>query len=214
MNIFVPRVLEFAHYSSSESTELKVHFYPSIIVLFLTVWPIVAQTNIQSSGLNERTYSNSTLGFRYTPPNGMRDTTVLSKKAMRERATALHQRATLGLLLSMSSGDDDTASGWHSLSIETYPRGALGSLDDAAAETRMSSWVGGRRSLDSQPSLLMFAGQNFVSSEFEKQEGTVTKFAAIYTTVRRGELLSFAFSANSADQLQKATESMKNLLFH
>jgi hypothetical protein len=185
----------------------------SAMLLFLLTWPVLAQTNVQSNKLNEKAYSNSVLGFRYTPPNGMRDTTIFSTQAMRERATALHQRDTLGLVLSMSSGEDDTASGWHSLSLETYPRAALGSLDEVAAETRMSAWVGGRRSLDSPPRLVVMAGQTFALSGFEKQEGTVTKYATIYTTIRRGKILSFAFSANSKEQLKEFTESMKSLLF-
>jgi hypothetical protein len=88
-------------------------------------------------------YSNNSLGFRYRPLGGMQDETKSRRAKIQSRAESLRTTKTLDLLLAMSSGLDDTAPEWNSLSIEAYPRKAFSDLDDVSAEARMSAWVAG-----------------------------------------------------------------------
>jgi len=60
---------------------------------------------------------------------------------------------------------------------------------------------------------VVISGQNFTVSVFGLQEGAVRKGAVVFTTIRKGKLLSFAFVANSSEQLKKLTESMKSVQF-
>jgi hypothetical protein len=169
---------------------------------------------IKAQSTNDKAvYSNIKLGFRYTPPAGMSDTTAPSKQEIRAHASSARTSNTLGLLLGMSSGPDDTAPSWRSISIETYSRAAVSVLDDNSAEAQMTAWVAGRRSLDSPPHSVVLSGRNFAVAELEHHEGTITKYAAIYTTLRKGELLSFALGANSREQLKVLTESMTSIQF-
>jgi len=61
----------------------------------------------------------------------------------------------------MSSGPDDKATDWHSLTIETYPRKVVADLDDASAEAKMSAWVAIARMRVHCPDLLSFRAKAF-----------------------------------------------------
>jgi hypothetical protein len=158
-------------------------------------------------------YSNPVLGFRYVPPGEMEDETASGRAKMRVRATERHTNNTLELLLSMSSGADDRDSSWHSLTIETYPRQKFSDLDDASAEAKMTAWVACTSSLLEKPRSTVLAGQSFTVFVFARQEGTIKKGAVVWTTIRKGKLLSFAFAANNPDQLKALTETMKSVQF-
>jgi hypothetical protein len=158
-------------------------------------------------------YSNVHLGFRYKPPSEMRDKTQRFRAEIRERAEAAHSKDTLDALLAMSSGIDDKATDWHSLTIETYPRKAVADLDDASAEAKMSAWVAHSKDATALPRSVILSGQSFAVSIFGLQEGTTKKGAVVWTTVRKDKLLSFAFVANSPEQLKRLTESMKSVQF-
>jgi hypothetical protein len=45
------------------------------------------------------------------------------------------------------------------------------------------------------------------------QDGPIKKGAVVWTTIRKGQLLSFLFAANSPDQLKSLAESMKSIQF-
>jgi len=158
-------------------------------------------------------YSNTALRFRYRLPGGMNDKTQSGREEIRTRAAEHHVTDTFELLLGMTSGADDSASTWRSLAIETYPRTAFGNLDDTSAEAKMNAWVMGISSSTEKPRSVILGGQSFAVSVFREQEGAITKGAAVWTTVRKNKLLSFAFVANSPEQLQRLTESMKSLKF-
>ena len=119
----------------------------------------------------------------------------------------------MNLLLAMSSGPDDTLSSWHSLTVLTYPREMLNDLDDANAETKISAWVGGFSGSPPAPRRIVLSGQSFAVFVFGRQEGPVKKGAVVWTTIRKDKLLSFAFVANSPEQLKRLTESMKSVQF-
>jgi hypothetical protein len=113
----------------------------------------------------------------------------------------------------MSSAPDATAADWQSLTIETYPRQEFGNLDDVSAETKMSAWVAGVSSSPGTPRSVVLSGQRFAVYVLGEREGTMKKGAVIWTTIRKGKLLSFAFVANSPQQLTRLAESMKSVQF-
>ena len=159
-------------------------------------------------------YSNVHLGFRYNVPSEMRDKTQRFRAEIQERAEAAHSKDTLDALLAMSSGPDDKATDWHSLTIETYPRKTVADRDDASAEAKMSAWVAESKGASALPRFVVLSGQSFAVFLFGNQEGTTTKGAVVWTTIRKDKLLSFAFVANSPEQLKKLTESMKSIQFY
>lgn len=67
-------------------------------------------------------YSNVSLGFRYTPPNGMRDETDLLRSQIQQEegaaATSVHRA-----LLAMFSQEDGSDPNWRSLPLK-HIRGA------------------------------------------------------------------------------------------
>jgi hypothetical protein len=157
-------------------------------------------------------YSNTRLAFRYTPPKGMRDKTDRFKSQIEEQAKATGITNTLSVLLAMSSLGD-TSADWHSLTIETYPRKAVADLDDASAEAKMSAWVAHSKDPRALPRSVVLSGQKFAVSLFGMQEGMTKKGSVVWTTVRKDKLLSFAFVANSPEQLKRLTETMKSVKF-
>jgi hypothetical protein len=120
---------------------------------------------------------------------------------------------TLDTLLAMSSGPDSDVSTWRSIAIVAYPRSAVSEPDDAKAEAQMNAWVAHSKDTSALPKSVVISGQSFSVSVFGLQEGTVKKGAVVWTTVRKGKLLSFAFVANSPDQLNALAQTMKTLQF-
>ncbi len=158
-------------------------------------------------------YSNTALGFRYSPPSEMKDETESGRTEIRARAAAHHTTNALGLLLSMSSGPDATATDWHLLSIETYPRQKFSSLDDISAKAKMSAWVAGISISPEKSRSVVLAGQSFAVYVFGEQDGLIKKGAVVWTTIRKDKLLSFAFVANTPQQLKRLAETMKSVKF-
>jgi hypothetical protein len=163
--------------------------------------------------LSGRVYTNARLAFRYALPNEMRDKTQRFRAEIQARAESAHSKDTLDALLAMSSGPDDKATDWHSLTIETYPRKAIADADDAGAEAKMSAWVAHSKDASALPRSVVLSGQSFAVSLFGMQEGTTKKGAVVWTTIRKDKLLSFAFVANSSEQLKRLAESMKSVQF-
>jgi hypothetical protein len=197
----------------TQSEHLKgIHMAPLLPALLLLVlpWGAMAQEKASSAG---DIYVDRSLGFRYKLPGGMYDQTQGERAEIRARATERHVGKTFELLLGMTSGKDDLASGWHSLAIETYPRQDLGNLDDIAAETTMNAWVAGISSSPGTPRSVVLSGQRFSVSVFGEQEGRIRKGAVVWTTIRKGELLSFAFVANSPERLKALAETMRTVQF-
>lgn len=77
----------------------------------------------------------------------------------------------------------------------------------------MNAWVAESSEPSRYAHVAVISGQSFMVSVFGLQEGKVKKGAVVWTTVRKGMLLSFAFAANSPSVLQKLTESMKSVEF-
>jgi hypothetical protein len=142
----------------------------------------------------------------------MRDKTASTKATMQARTAELKTSKVFDLLLAMESSQDESPF-WHSITIETYPRGAMSEQDDLKAEAQMSAWVAGFGKAEATPKLTVISGQTFAVSVLALQEGPMRKGAVIWTTIRKGKLLSFAFVANSTEQLKKLTESMKSVQF-
>lgn len=158
-----------------------------------------------------RTFTDSALNVSYAPPSNMRDYTEVDRQSIQQTAKAMGKTNMLTLLLSLRSGSDDTAPQWHSIGIETYPRERIGGVSDRDACQMLSRSVALGGTETGQPSDVQIGSFHFVASTFELREGQLTKHARVYTTVRNGQLLSFAFSANSIDVLNKMAESMKTI---
>lgn len=177
-----------------------------LAILFVLCGGLAAQTSLS-------VYVNNELGFRYKLPTGMYDDTTSGRADIRAQAGLSRTGKAQDLLLSLISGTGDTSPAWHSVTIEAYPRQALSNLDDAGAEAKMSGWVLGLdRPLNSSKQTYI-SGQAFTVSVFGMQERTIRKGAVVWTTIRRGRLLSFVFAANSPEQLQALTETMKTVRF-
>jgi hypothetical protein len=125
-----------------------------------------AATQYKASSLTSAGYSNAALGFRYKPPSEMQDETESERAAIQARVDSSHTSKRMDLLLSMTSGSDDTAQSWVSLGIETYPRDAFPDLDDVSAEAKMSAWVAGIKSSPGTPRSVVLSGQHFSVSVF------------------------------------------------
>jgi hypothetical protein len=184
-----------------------------LAVLCLTQWNTTIAQSANDSSLSILTgYNNATLGFRYMPPSEMQDKTERARAEIQAPEESPHTSSTLHLLLAMSSGAGDTASDWHSLSIEISPRRTVADLDDISAEAKMGEWVAGSKAR-AAPRSVVASGQNFAVSIYGRDEGPTKKFIVVWTTIRKDKLLSFAFAANSPEQLKKLTESMKSVQF-
>jgi hypothetical protein len=141
----------------------------------------------------------------------MRDFTEVDKESIQQRAKAMGKTNMLNLLLSLRSGSDDTAPEWHSIGIETYPREKLAIVTDRDACEAFSRSVARGGTETVRPLDVQIGDFHLVVSTFELRERQLIKHARVYTTVRNGQLLSFAFSANSSDVLNKMADSMKTL---
>lgn len=179
--------------------------------MLLTVCSAVGQSS--KSLLSEGVYTNARLAFRYTPPNLMRDKTERFRLQIQEQAKDSGTTQRLSALLAMTTGPDSTVPNWSSVTIETCPRKAVADFDDARAEAKMSAWVAHSKDPTALPRSVVLSGQRFAVSIFGMQEGTTKKGAVVWTTVRKDKLLSFAFVANSPEQLKRLAESMKSVRF-
>jgi hypothetical protein len=182
------------------------------ILLLVLLGAAIAQVKRDPPFLGN-SYSNASLGLRYVPPGGMRDKTERFRLQIQEQANAQGTTQKLRALLAMSTGPDSDAPGWNSVTIETYPRSAVPEPDDAKTEAQMSAWVAHSKDASAMPKSVVISGQSFTVSVFALQNGTVKKGAVVWTTVRKGKLLSFAFAANSPEQLKALAETMKTVQF-
>jgi hypothetical protein len=184
--------------------------------ILLTIAPSTAagQNKQYPKGDLANIYSNASLGFHYTPPSGMRDQTELLRSQIQEDEGATGTTLAHKVLLAMFSREEGSGPNWRSLTIETYPRSAIPDPDDASAEAKISAWLA--HSEDASPSSnksAIISGQRFSISVFALQDGPVRKGAVVWTTIRKGQLLSFFFAANSPQQLTVLAESMKSVKF-
>jgi hypothetical protein len=158
-------------------------------------------------------YTNAKLEFRYMPPPEMRD------KTARFPALQIHNSSagtpqTLSTLLAMSSGPDSSVPDWRSITIATYRRSAVSEPDDKKAAGQMNAWVAQSKDTRTMPKSVVISGQTFTVSVFGLQEGPIEKAAVVFSTIRKGKLLSFAFAANSPGRLKALTETMKTVRFY
>jgi hypothetical protein len=185
----------------------------SIGLLFLLISAVATAKDKRDSVTPRMRYSNVALSFSYLPPGEMLDKTQRVRAEVQARAESSHTKDALEALLAMSSGQDDAATNWHSLTLETYPRNAVADVDDTVAEAKMSAWVAHSQETHPVSRFVVISGQSFAVSIFGVQEGPIKKGAVVWTTIRKGKLLSFAFVANSPQQLMKLAETMKTVEF-
>jgi hypothetical protein len=158
-----------------------------------------------------RPYTNADLGFTYTPPNGLRDLT----KALKESDSTRDQdgRVRFESLLIMASGPDDRAADWVTLGIATLPRGRdKDKGDDVTAGFFTNNALGGGGATTKRE-IVKIAGRDFSVSNFEKKEPPLTKYAVVYTVVHKEKFISFFFSGNDRDKVNRLAKSMNTLKF-
>ncbi len=178
--------------------------------VILLVVVIAAQAVGQMPPPAPKVFTDAAMGFRYNPPSNMRDLTKNEQQSIQQRAAQTGAKSTMTVLLALRSGPDDTAKDWHSVGIQTYPRDKVPGSTDREAGATFSQWVAGRGAeVTEPPTESGIGGAHFVVLTFQLHEGRLTKYATVYTTVRDGQLLSFAFSADSRSVLDKITDSMK-----
>jgi Rv2525c-like, glycoside hydrolase-like domain len=187
----------------------------TVAVLLLLLGLPLSSAEDTVSGLTDGVFFDAKLRFRYTPPKGLIDETSYSRDELRKRAAALGtSNNTLEILLRMTSGPPDTAPEWHAISIQTYSHSKFAGLDDRAVEAKMNGWMAGAGvTAIGDPKRVSIAGESFVVTNFEKSEPSHVKYARIYSTMRNGKLLGFAFTANSVDRLQPLADSLETLEF-
>jgi hypothetical protein len=138
---------------------------------------------------------------------------ALKSDDMQKRAAAAHRTSSSALLLRLVTGSADTSPDWASLAVSTFNRASWSDVDDFHTETRMNaSMARGALPVGDNKSVT-FSNVVFVTTQFELHEGSITKHATVYTTIRKGKLLAFAFSGNSSDVVSKNADSMKSLSF-
>lgn len=164
-------------------------------------------------GQDRSVYTNTVLGFRYVPPSAMQDETKTARANVQADASQSRSGKALDLLLALASGSDDTSPSWQTITVESYPRQALSNLDDTAAVAKMSGWVLGLARPVPPTKMTVLSGQSFSVSVFGYQEGMIRRGAIVWTTIRKGSLLSFVFAGNSPEQIKAITETMKSLQF-
>jgi hypothetical protein len=155
-------------------------------------------------------YVNAELGFIYTPPGGLRDLTEADKAD--DSASNHGGRVLFEPLLLMSSGPDDQAPDWVTVGIGTYPRGRdKDKGDDVTAGFFTNNALG--RGVTTKREVVKIAGRNFSVSYFEKKTPPSTKYATIYTIVLKEKFLTFFFSGNDRETVQRLAKSMDTLKF-
>jgi hypothetical protein len=111
-------------------------------------------------------FSSVDLGFRFTPPPGLRDLTAALKE--RERRRTPDGRTHFAMLLWMASGPDDTAKDWVALGVETYPRGRDKDRGDdltASFTTNVSALPGST----TERLVIKLSGQDFAVSRLKER---------------------------------------------
>jgi len=150
------------------------------------------------------------LGFRYTPPANLCDSTAYDRETVQEKAAALHTTKVLDVRLSLQSLSEDTAAGWERIGIETYPREKLSELNDRDAILKVSRWVA-RIAKEEAVREVKVGDLHFTVLTFQLREGELVRLADVYTTIRRGRVISFSFSANSKSVLTRIEASIDSI---
>lgn len=185
----------------------------SIWLSVLIACSVLATPQVCRPSSPQMQYEDTAIGFRYSPAKNLKDVTERSRDAIRRQARAVGAGGTTELLLAMASNMDDRASDWCLVKIESDPRVSFSDADDLNAEAKMSALVAGAGEAQIPSRTVVISGQRFAVSLFAHQEGAIRKRAVVFTTVRRGKLLSFAFAANSPEQLKALAETMKTVQF-
>jgi hypothetical protein len=182
-----------------------------VLVLFACICLAGQSAKTRISG--DSTFAVPDLGFRYTPPPGMKDKTSAEGIAVRIHA-GTYSRKSAQLILDLSSKDDDTSPEWHQVWIFVFPRAQLPRVSDIAAKEKMNTALAGPHSTPvGKPHGASFAGHDFLASEFEQKEPPLTKHARIFTTICKTQFVSFVLVSNSAQQVSSMEESLRTLDF-
>ncbi len=166
----------------------------------------------QEPPLAPKVFSDTTLGFRYSPPPGLRDVTEGARQDINRRASQAKTTKVITMLLMLLSGPDPSAAGWHSVAIETYPREKIQAANDREASVRFARMVVNNAQPEvGEPTDVEIGHFHFVVLRLRGHNGSLTKYGLVYTTVAKGAMLSFGFGANSEGVLERLAKSMKSV---
>jgi hypothetical protein len=177
--------------------------------LIFVLYFVTAATQLGCQASPPSVFEVPNLGFRYTPPANMIDTTAQAKANVERKAAARGTSNVITVLLSLNSKGPDTAPDWRSIAIETYPREKIHAQSDRdASESFARNIAGGGKQVGATGDVT-YGPFHFVVADFQLQDGQTLKHARIYTAVRNDRMLAFAFSSNSTDALYDIDASMK-----
>jgi hypothetical protein len=180
-----------------------------LLVLALAVSCNSSSRSVENPS-HQDAYTNTELGFSFTPPAGFRDVTAASSQDA--AADGAKGRAHFQVLLWMMSGPDDTAPDWLALGIETFPRGRdLDKSDDVTASFITNEAVTGGKATERKA--VRISGRNFAMTRVEKKEPPLTKHAIVYTTVYKEKFVSFFFAGNTREKVDEAAQSIISVRF-
>jgi len=163
---------------------------------------VVAQTKpgVEDQGV----YRNSECGFSFKPPSGLTDVTT-------KAGSSNDDPNAVKLLLFELSGPDDTNYDWRGLAVQSYPRDKVKVEDDGEAEAKLSRTIVGNAKSIAAPQTMTIGGTNYVLTQYEREHGMLTQHSKVYATIIHGQLVAFAFTANSPANLDSMAESLKTV---
>jgi hypothetical protein len=189
--------------SCSRSYNAAVQTTFSFLLCFVLTLPLAAQmkTGVDVQGV----YHSAEFGFSFKPPTGLTDVT---KRA----ASGNDDPNAVKLLLFELSGPNGQDLNWRGLAVQSYPRDKVATKDDAEAEAKLSRTIIGKDAIaTAAPQVMAIEGRNYVLTQFERSRGMLTEHSKVYATIIHGELVAFAFTANTATNLDGMAESLKTL---
>jgi len=191
----------------------------SLLIVLLAGVGLTQTGNAANSARAQKTavspYTNGDLGFSYMPPSGLRDLTDAAKA---NDAVNRHDgEVQFKPLILMSSGPDDQAPDWVTVGITTFPRGRdKDKGDDVTAGFITNRSVGAGvlgGGVTTKREVVKITGRDFSVSYVEKKAPPLTKYAIVYTLVRKEKFLTFFFSGNNRDTVHRLAKSMDTLKF-
>ncbi len=172
-----------------------------VLLLALTL-TVSAQTK---SGLDENgVYRNPDIGFSFHPPSGLTDVTKRSPNSNDDQSA-------VKLLLFELSGPDSNDLEWRGVAVQSFPRKQVKVEDDGEAEAKLSRTIIGNAKPVAAPKHQMIGGIDFVVTEFERHRGLLTEHSKVFTTIIHGEMVAFAFTANSTANIDAMAQCLETL---
>ena len=178
-----------------------------LVILLLSVLVLGTAFGQAKPGLDKQgVYQNQEIGFSFTPPSGLTDVTA------KANGSAKPDPNSIALLLFELSGPNSNDLQWRGLAVQSYTRAQVSMPDDFDVESRMSRTITGKDWTETAAPTKVTIGDNtFAFSQFQHNRGLLKQYSHVYTTIIHGQLVAFAFTANSTAQLDDMKAALKTL---